>query len=71
MHLYEVEGRWSVADGGGWCAGVYDSEGTARYAHRMGAADMERMWADHAAQHDAPYPPMTRDQVAAWRRGQR
>lgn len=67
IEVHEVAGLWSIADGGGWCEGIYDSEKTARYAHRhLGAMGMGYMWAAHSAKHEAPYPPMTEAEVRAW-----
>jgi hypothetical protein len=56
--------EYVIADEGGWCPGVFDSEETARYAHRMGYSLMVHMWDAHLARYPVPAPPMTRLQVS-------
>lgn len=70
IRTYETGGEWVIANDAGWCAGVYDTEATARYAHRMvGDVDMEAMWRAWADEHAVPTPPMTREDVRRWRGG--
>lgn len=62
---------WVVADGGGWCPGVFTTEAAARYAHRLGYDRMYEFWQQWQAEHpEAPTPPAAMDDVAAWRQRQ-
>ncbi|GAB3251248.1 hypothetical protein [Kineosporia babensis] len=64
LHLHtSPEGTWTVADGGGWYPGVYDSRSTAIAATELPFVQLAKLWKQHVADNGPGPRPFTIDDL--------